>query len=415
GTRGLGRRAGAGGARRAAAVGSEARRQGAAEPARVPLARGFRTGGAAAPAADAARLHLRRRRDRRLAPRQPRGLRRVGLRAPCAGGHRRPGNDDGAAGAALRRAVRHRADGRFGALRLPRRHRLRARRGGGGHSDGPQRVLADPAGGGARGRPHVLVPRLPAGRPFAHRAAGGPRGGGGVRHLRADGGRAGLGQPGKQRPQRLQPAAAADPVAGVGGHLPPALAVRHGVPHAAQPRDAALREHGRLPGAAGAVEQAGARLRAARWAVLGTPGADPEPLARALGGEGRHVGGGRAHRAGVRRGRGDRLQPRRAAARRHRLASAGAAGGGGGSRRHGGDAGRRHPARHGRVEGAGAGRAVRVRRPAVHLRGGGARRARRAARHHPAVGGNPAEHGDARHHRPGADRAGDAAAPARRL
>jgi hypothetical protein len=33
---------------------------------------------------------------------------------------------------------------------------------------------------------------------------------------------------------------------------------------------------------------------------------------------------------------------------------------------------------------------------------------------HPAVGGAPAEHGDARHHRSGADEPGDAAAPARR-
>ena len=157
-----------------------------------------------------------------------------------------------------------------------------------GLAEHPERLVADPPGGRAGGRPDHLVPGLSAGRPVAHRAAGGPGGGGGLRHLRADRRRAGLGQPGEQRPQRLQPAAAATPRLAWEGDVPPALAVRHGAAHVVQPRHAAFREHGRLPRTAGALGQPGARLRAARRPRLGASGADPEPLARAPRRQGDH-------------------------------------------------------------------------------------------------------------------------------
>ena len=129
-------------------------------------------------------------------------------------------------------AVRHSADGLFGAVRLSRRHR--ADEGGEGRerADDSQRLVADHAGGCARRQSGGVVSglsRRPAG---AHRAAGRSRGGGRLRHLRRHRRRAGAAEPREQHPQRLS-GAARDHAARVLGHgHASALAVRHLGAHA---------------------------------------------------------------------------------------------------------------------------------------------------------------------------------------
>ena len=92
----------------------------------LSLARRFRADRAAPDSEIPLRLHLRRRRDRRRAARQPQGLRRIRLRAARAQRRLRPRPDHDAVRQDLCLAVRHSADGLFGAVRLSRRHRADA-------------------------------------------------------------------------------------------------------------------------------------------------------------------------------------------------------------------------------------------------------------------------------------------------
>ena len=167
-------------------------------------ARRFRGDGAAADSEIPLRLHLRRRRDRRRGPRQPKGLRRIRLRAARAQRRLRPRPDHDAVRQDLRLAVRHSADGLFGAVRLSRRHRADARRGCRKRADDPLSAsslitLEDVR----RENPGRLVPGLSGGRAGADRAAGRPGGGGRLRHLRGHRRRAGAAEPREQHPQRL--------------------------------------------------------------------------------------------------------------------------------------------------------------------------------------------------------------------
>ena len=82
--------------------------------------------------------------------RQPQGLRRIRLRAARAQRRLRPRPDHDAVRQDLCLAVRHSADGLFGAVRLSRRHRADAGGDGRERADDPQRLVADHAGGRAR-------------------------------------------------------------------------------------------------------------------------------------------------------------------------------------------------------------------------------------------------------------------------
>ena len=102
------------------------RERSAAAFAKISLARRFRADGAAPDSEIPLRLHLRRRRDRRRVARQPQSLRRIRLCAARAQRRLRPRPDHDAVRQDLCLAVRHSADGLFGALRLSRRHRADA-------------------------------------------------------------------------------------------------------------------------------------------------------------------------------------------------------------------------------------------------------------------------------------------------
>ena len=178
------------------AAGGRERRRPKAPGRRQPFrqlsrARRLRGRSEAAPAAHALWLHFRRRRNQCVTAGQPRQL--SGLRVHPAVPRRRlaaePRQD--AVRPRLRRAVRHRPDGRLRDLRLPRRSRLRTGRRRRKHSDDPERGFADQARGGSRRKPHGLVPGLSAGRSLAHRTAGRSRRRRGLRGVRADRGHTG--------------------------------------------------------------------------------------------------------------------------------------------------------------------------------------------------------------------------------
>ena len=103
--------------------------------------------GPPAPAEDAVRLHLRRHRDRRVAARQPPGVRRARPRSADAERRVEPPSDDDAVRQDLRGAVRDPADRVRRTVRLPRRHRAGARGRGDERADDPQCGVADQPGG----------------------------------------------------------------------------------------------------------------------------------------------------------------------------------------------------------------------------------------------------------------------------
>ena len=272
------------------------------------------------------RLHLGRRRNQRVAARQSRGVRRDRVRAADAGGHVRALDEDDALRPHLRRAVRHRADGRHRHGRLPGRRRARARRGGSQHADDHERLVADAAGGRARSGPDRVVPGLPSGRRRPHHAARRARGARRLRHAGADRRRAGAGQPREQREQRLHTRRCARPC-GSRGTASSGRAGSFGMflRTLLAPRHAALREHG--PRAFPLISRTGgARARAARQALLEARRADAAPVEGPARGEGHTRPGRRPHRARERRRRRHRVQPRRAPARRRGGAAARAAG-----------------------------------------------------------------------------------------
>ena len=257
------------------------RKRRAAAFAKISLARRFRADCAAPDSEIPLRLHLRRRRDRRRAARQPQGLRRIRLRAARAQRRLRPRPDHDAVRQDLRLAVRHSADGLLGAVRLSRRHRADAGRKSRKRADDSQRLVADHAGGRARRQPGRVVPGLSRRPPRADRAAGRSRGGGRLRHLRRHRRRAGAAEPREQHPQRLS-GAARDHAARVLGHgHASALAVRHLGAHREEFRHAAFREHGRQARPAGAGEKPDAQYRPSRPARLEACRTDPQEAGRA--------------------------------------------------------------------------------------------------------------------------------------
>ena len=213
--------------------------------------------------------------------RQPQGLRRIRLRAARAQRRLRPRPDHDAVRQDLRLAVRHSADGLFGAVRLSRRHRADAGGEGRERADDPQRLLADHAGGRARRQSGGVVPGLSRRPARADRAAGRSGGGGRLRHLRRHRRRAGAAEPREQHPQRLS-GAARDHAARVLGHgHASALAVRHLGAHREELRHAAFREHGRQARPAGAGEKPDAQYRRPRPARLEACRTDPQDAGRA--------------------------------------------------------------------------------------------------------------------------------------
>ena len=97
------------------------------------------------------RLRLRRRRGQRLLPRQPRGLRRAGFRPAHPRGRVEAHDESDTLRQRMVRALRHRAHGDLGALRLSRRPRARAGGGAGQHPDDDERLVADPPRGDREG------------------------------------------------------------------------------------------------------------------------------------------------------------------------------------------------------------------------------------------------------------------------
>ena len=222
---------------------------------RYPVARRPGACRRALPAALHFQFHFRCGRDQRLTAREPRRV--PGLRLPSARPGRRVRAHDrkNAVWRDLQRAVRHRADGRLGARRLPRRSCARIRRRCGECAVHSEWRVSGPAGGNRIRQSASLVSGLSAGRARRHRRADRSRCSGRLsaprRHRRCSGRR----QSRKSGACRLYLAAAPDAEACARRTEPSALAVRHRVADIAPSRHALLREFERRARHGGVFER----------------------------------------------------------------------------------------------------------------------------------------------------------------